>query len=527
MHILEYQFNYQPQKRFWQRKSQRDQALFESFYYEPETEEEEKSGTLYVISRSQKKNPENQEMINQIAAIIKQEYYSVDLEKPEIKFKRAVKKAGQILMGNPQIEITVLTLFPNQENKQMWQINLAQNGNNKVFLSRQKETVDVDSELKKFNNVVSVDVLRNDRIVILTKEVSDFFNSQKLLESIISSKIKDIKKIFKENRKKLLTISGIFFLVDIKPKTIKFKTFPKIRFAIPKLYIPKLTLPKLSFPKLSLKRPDISKTKIENFFLSKKMLSFIFLIIIIFVGSLIFEKERDKKIEIAQQKLEEITLKVEQVENFLIFKEEEKANLLLQEAWRESRALIDNSFLLEKEAQELKISIEEKLKNLNKIEEIENPAIDNDFDRNKFTQEITYKSNIYSLDPEKGRILKNEKTWSDSEKLINAKSIAVDGNIWILDQNNQILRFYLGNHQNTLEITIFPQIENAQKIFTSPDLSYIYILEPIKNRIIAIDKEGKIIKQFTSPKFDDLKDLYISENTIYLLNNDTVYFVVN
>ena len=42
---------------------------------------------------------------------------------------------------------------------------------------------------------------------------------------------------------------------------------------------------------------------------------------------------------------------------------------------------------------------------------------------------------------------------------------------------------------------------------------------------MIIDKQGIVIKQFQSEKFDDLKDLAFSEDgkTIYLLNGTTIY----
>ena len=103
--------------------------------------------------------------------------------------------------------------------------------------------------------------------------------------------------------------------------------------------------------------------------------------------------------------------------------------------------------------------------------------------------------------------------------------MAIDGSIWIINKENKIDRYYVGKWQEILELNIFPEIEKPEKIYTSPALSYIYLLEPEKKRLIIIDKAGNIIKQFISEKFDNLKDFIVSENgkTIWLLNSSKVY----
>jgi len=101
----------------------------------------------------------------------------------------------------------------------------------------------------------------------------------------------------------------------------------------------------------------------------------------------------------------------------------------------------------------------------------------------------------------------------------------VDGSIWILTKDNTIERFYTGKLQETINIEIFPFVTNLSKIFTSSQLTYLYILEPEQNRIIILDKSGQIIKQYQSEKFNNLLDFSISQDgkTIWLLNSLTLY----
>jgi hypothetical protein len=157
-----------------------------------------------------------------------------------------------------------------------------------------------------------------------------------------------------------------------------------------------------------------------------------------------------------------------------------------------------------------------------------------DFDFNEMS---SYLSNLYFLDIKQGKIVKypylgnfqwgSPQLWLSSEikKANDFRSMTIDGSAWILTKNNSIERYYGGNLQETLELKIFPYPEYISKIFTSPTLPYLYLLESTQKRIIIINKSGGIINQFQSEKFDNLLDFRVSENgkTIYLLNGLKVY----
>jgi len=159
-----------------------------------------------------------------------------------------------------------------------------------------------------------------------------------------------------------------------------------------------------------------------------------------------------------------------------------------------------------------------------------------DFHFNDFS---TYKSNLYFLDSEKGEIIRyllkegerelSGDRWltSNQKKSVGAVSMSIDGSIWILNNENTIDRFYAGQYQESLVLDFFPYPKGFSKIFTSPTLPYLYLLEPVQNRIVVLDKTGRIIKQFQSEKFDNLKDFSVSGNgkVIYILNGLKVYQV--
>jgi len=146
-----------------------------------------------------------------------------------------------------------------------------------------------------------------------------------------------------------------------------------------------------------------------------------------------------------------------------------------------------------------------------------------------------YRSSIYFLDEKKGEIIKYPapltqnkdfpQTWlaKETKKAVGAKSIAIDGPIWILNKDNTISQYFGGNLKETIIPDFFPEPENLSSIQASYEL--FYVLEPAQKRIIVLTKTGEVIKQFQSEKFDNLKDFAVSEDgkTIWLLNGVKVY----
>jgi len=147
-------------------------------------------------------------------------------------------------------------------------------------------------------------------------------------------------------------------------------------------------------------------------------------------------------------------------------------------------------------------------------------------------------SNLYFLDQDKKLILKcpydknaekqNCQYWfsKNNTKLPdNPVSFAADGNIWILNKNGSIDRYWAGAYQETLKADYYPLLENPDKIYTLPGIPYLYILEPVNNKVLVFKKTGEIVAQFQSEKFDNIKDITVSSDgkTIYLLNGLSLF----
>ncbi len=558
-------------------------------------------------------------------------------------------------------------------------LSLSKVGNSKILLLRGGKIIDIGKNLeleeiepyplKIFINAVSGKLSFGDKIMILTQEVFDFFSKENLLNEFIKFESFDerkIREILKPKEKELSEISGVFLFIDTekepleKPRIVTFQKelekfslkevfTPLIKILIRLGFLLKKFLNKIlsrlrrgcsmksasnlekifRFPKLKTRerlsfnlmafRPKIRFT--EN--LKRNLVLVLVFFFLLIAGFFIFQGEEKKQLKEKEKILSEIQEKIFKAGNFLIFKNEEKANILFKEAWEEILPLTKEEDSLKNKAISLKDSIEINLKNLSKLEVISEPELIFEFDPKEFipqkmvyfngnlyffsplseklykvnpqtiknnnfysfgkTNEVSlatisdnsilffskpdkiiffkedkfgeyfslkppypdfnfvgfssYQRNIYFLDNQKGEIIKYlsplEKgkespqfgLLPQTKKATDSKSMAIDGSIWILSEINTISRYHNGQYQTDLIFDFFPAPKKLYKIFTLPHLPYLYLLEPVQNRIIILKKTGEIFKQFQSEKFENLKDFAVSENgkIIYLLNNQAVY----
>ena len=564
----------------------KEDQIFDSFVYEPENTYEKSLGSLYMIGELRNTLPQNSRFLDDLAKTIKKSYYTFSIKSAEKSLSQCLKKANEYLaekvkkenvswLGNTNFAVLSLNNF---------NLFFTKTGELKILLLRGGEVIDIGKNLdlremepyplKIFLNVVSGKLLEGDRILVLTKEIFEFLFQKNLLSKIAKIEKIDSKKIKEVLPTSLFTkdegskISGICFLAVLtresekakKPQAILFQeekkfSFPKIRFPfkLPQIIkrprFPEIKLPKMKIPA---KGQIIERFKPEGK-IKKKLILIAISILILFSGFLIFKKAGEIKESGVKKTLTEIEEKINQAENFLIFKNDEQANAILKEAWEEISLFIEEENSLKTEAIFLKESIEEKLKELNNLEIIENPELVNEPDSDLFYSpssslvdppsfefsfdiSASYFSNLYFLDKGTCEIIKYSnlgalswgapKEWmKDKGPCSNPKSMTVDSSVWILNGDNSILRYYSGLFEESILLDFFPSTENITQIKTKPDIPYLYLLEPVKNRVIVIDKTGKLIKQFHSEKFDNLKNLDVSTTgkTIYLLNNSTIY----
>jgi len=655
-------------------KNEISDRIFDSFCFEPENIYEKRLGSLYLVGELKNLLPQNLQLLNNLSRVIKEKYYAAPLQAPEKAFENCLKVANEFLakevskenvswLGN--LDFSVLTL-------KNFDLHFAKTGVLKILLLRAGQIIDISKNLdfeeiepyplKIFTKTLSGKLSFGDKIMIFSQEVFDFFSKQNLLNEFLKIEVfneQNIREILKPKEKEIAEISGILLLIDSKsevrekPKIVTFqkelekfsmkevfpplirvlkrvgsifkkildKTLLKIEriFCLPKLKIKRRVPKKIGLPSLIFK-PKMKFT--DN--LKRNLILVLILIFVLIAGFFIFQGEEKKQLKKGEEILNEVREKILEAENFLIFKNEEKANILFKEAWEEILPLTKEEGPLKDTASSLKESIETNLKKLSKLEIVTDPTLVFEFDPKEFIpQKITYlkgdlylfsplseklfkinlqtknknsfdlpwgkdsevssatisgdsivffskpdkivffrndgfaapfslkspysdfnfisfssyQGNLYLLDQKGGEVIKfpspfpdgkdYPKLWlnSQTKKATDGKSMATDGTIWILRENNIISRYYNGQYQKDLIFDFFPSPERLYKILARPYLPYLYILEPVQNRIIIVKKTGEVIKQFQSEKFESLKDFTISPNgkTIYVLNGLKIY----
>lgn len=152
----------------------------------------------------------------------------------------------------------------------------------------------------------------------------------------------------------------------------------------------------------------------------------------------------------------------------------------------------------------------------------------------------SYIGNIYLLDGIVGQIYKHSSStdsFSAGETYINSPSIdiknsislAVDGSLYVLRGNGEVMKFQKGKLQD-FEIrdipTPYSKIEKPVQIFTDQDTPSIYILDGGQERILEFDKDGHFIHQYGLPSnLNDLNDFTVSVKSkkIWVLNAGDLY----
>jgi len=406
--------------------------VVDSFIYEPENISEKRLGNLYMAGKLSNALPQDNKFLEELAQIIKQEYYYDFQKTPESALRQALKKANEFLskstkkgninwLGN--LNFAILSISSNRflnnienhisgsEERSPSRISFAQTGEVKVLLLRGERVMDIgqESELKEteiyplkiFENTITGKLMPNDKIIILTKEIFEYFREQGIIGELVKLKNeKKLNKILNSKKEELSGISGAALLIVLdgitKKKSklsLKFipprlqgvisikKLIPKILKVphpkIPKLKIPSIKIPSIKAPKISnpVKKITVPSIRINKLHKSK-LAPVLLLILLLSLAFLMFEDEREKEFKEVSKILEQVKSQKSQAENLLIFNDEERANLVLQSAWSQVAPLVDSKNpLIKIQAQEIKKSIEESLIALNKLEKISEPEL--------------------------------------------------------------------------------------------------------------------------------------------------------
>ncbi|GEM_PF-1952160 len=166
------------------------------------------------------------------------------------------------------------------------------------------------------------------------------------------------------------------------------------------------------------------------------------------------------------------------------------------------------------------------LDNLNQIyfrHDNENELLNISLDKeNKINNIVAYGDRIYYLDKTIGAIYKisqptsanpNITVWTQKNKelLSQAQQMIIDGNIWLIN-NNEIVKLFKGEQEEFILSKLDEKLGVDLKFYTEQDWNYLYILDKINSRILQIDKDGVAHQQFLNEKIKDADNLLINNS---------------
>ncbi|MDP3990719.1 MAG: hypothetical protein Q8P63_00195 [Candidatus Nealsonbacteria bacterium] len=365
----------------------KETLFLKSFIYEPENVYEKRLGNLYMVGELAQAMPQNAHFLDNLASLVKKEYYSSGLKKScEESLREALKIGNDFLnkeskkgnvgwLGN--LNFAVL-------NYKEPVLNFAKSGNMKILLARNGELVDLSQSLEEdlpnpdplkiFGSMAAGKLSEDDKIIVINNDIFSCFSKIKgfLKELYRFLEEKDIKQLIKTNKEALAGVFGVcLFLTAVKKQgrkqTVSLKNELPV-FSFSRVFIkpvkkvwkrPKINLPsfKINLPKIQ--KPAFFKIKLASI---KKQTILVVILFALLIGFfLLFQGEKKKEIKEAEQIIAEAKEKAIMAESFLVLKEKDKAKTLFEEALTEIAPLTKRGRPLREEALLLQSSIEQEL----------------------------------------------------------------------------------------------------------------------------------------------------------------------
>jgi len=97
-------------------------------------------------------------------------------------------------------------------------------------------------------------------------------------------------------------------------------------------------------------------------------------------------------------------------------------------------------------------------------------------------------------------------------------SLAIDGRIFAIE-NGTISKFSGGRREAITLDEVNPVLKNPIKISVSPDLDFLYVLDPANKRLLIYNKNGKYLAQYADAALENLNGMTIDQK------NRMVYFL--
>lgn len=145
----------------------------------------------------------------------------------------------------------------------------------------------------------------------------------------------------------------------------------------------------------------------------------------------------------------------------------------------------------------------------------------------------SYGTNLYLLSKEQSQLYKYVRTATgygkgasqiaENSVIRNPFSLAIDSDVYILNQGGEILKFTSGIRQD-YTITGLPfDLENADSIFAAADYSNIFVGSKKSKSVIVIGKDGAYKGRFTANEIEKISNIFVDGTTLYLTAGKNLY----
>jgi hypothetical protein len=549
MKVFEFHFNDQ----------QKSKNVFDSFVFQPENETQEDLGTIMIAGQINNAFDKSQELLKNLCQLIKQEHYNTPDISPKIAFKRALVKANLFLkekinegdatwVGNFNFAAVNITGEL---------INFVKVGNMKILLVREKEVYDISDNLEYqgsdtvgsyFLNVAIGKLGPEDKLIITNNDFFQKAQDENILKKVIESQDwsqKELSNIFKNSKKELKDTKGMALLVTNKINDAK-RPKTNLIFSFPKINLPKITIPNMEMPNFSL-----------------KTIAIFTVIVLVIAGGVfaIFKFGFNNSTQTAsvtqEQQQQGQETQIPTTEAPVLPEPQIPAFFNMGDvSYSPTKIVVGNEALLmfNNTTEYYKLNT----KDLKVVKDVSQYPLEMltladksifffsptstiaEYDLTKdvlgyqqmklseglqINDLVFYNDKLYFLDSASGTILKKSKDKMEEslkdEKLVNARSFAIDGNIWVLADSTRIDKYFSGKFVESITI---PSAVDAKKIWTQRGSDFIYVLDTQGNQVIVMDKKGTLVKAHQDPAWRNMKDFAVSsKGIIYLIDNQKIY----
>jgi len=159
----------------------------------------------------------------------------------------------------------------------------------------------------------------------------------------------------------------------------------------------------------------------------------------------------------------------------------------------------------------------------------------------KATFAVAYGPRLYLLDQTSGQIWKYRRkrevysgveAYFDIPAISNPVAMAIDGSVYLIDQDGVFYRYYAGEESATFAIEDEPMIAvtEATDMYTDNEINYLYVLEPKEKRVLEYFKDlesGHLIytTQYVFETLDDITGFFYDslEKRLYVTDKTKLY----